>query len=118
MAAAGRRKVCWDRKDERINEMDLRASTAPGTAVLGAVRIGLIVEITQDEDGMPYAWRAAIDGVAYIVAIVVMRFRRWSCPDIRGVPVSELVRPGCGHGSRSASSGGRCPYVECSSPLK
>lgn len=45
-------------------------------AVIAAVLIGFVVEIAQGADGAPYPMLGAIAGVAYVVALVVLRFRR------------------------------------------
>lgn len=65
-----------DRRDERINRIDTDATTIAGMAVGLAVIIGLIVEIAQGKDGMPYAMLGAIGGVAYLAAVIALRLRR------------------------------------------
>lgn len=65
-----------DRRDERINDIDLRASTVAGMSVLGAVLVMFMVEIARGQDGSPYFQLAALGGVAYALAVGYLRFRR------------------------------------------
>jgi len=69
-------KGLLDRRDERINSIDLEATTFAGMAVLLAVLVAFMVEIARGENGSPYAALGALGGVAYLVALVVLRFRR------------------------------------------
>jgi predicted histidine transporter YuiF (NhaC family) len=65
-----------DRKDERINQLDREASLVSGMVVLLAVLVMFVVEIAQGKDGLPYSALGALGGVAYLVALVVLRYRR------------------------------------------
>lgn len=65
-----------DRRDERINKIDLEATTISGMALTVAVIVAFIVEIAQGKDGLPYSMLGAVAGVAYVAALVVLRFRR------------------------------------------
>jgi len=66
-----------DRRDERINAIDMQASLVAGMAVLAAVLVGFVVEIAQGQDGAPYAMLGAIGGVSYVlVALGFLRVRR------------------------------------------
>ena len=65
-----------DRRDERINRIDSEATMVAGTAVLLAIIVGFVVEIARGRDGSPYSLLGAIGGVAYVAALVVLRFRR------------------------------------------
>ena len=65
-----------DRRDERINLIDTRATVFTGMVLITAVIVGFIVAIARGEDGDPYAMLGAIGGVSYIAALVVLRFRR------------------------------------------
>lgn len=65
-----------DRRDERINEIDRSATLAAGMTVLAAVIVMFVVEIARGQDGSPYYQLGAIGGVTYVVALVVLRFRR------------------------------------------
>jgi hypothetical protein len=65
-----------DRRDERINQIDRDASMISGMVVLPAVLAMFVVEIAQGKDGLPYSLLGALGGVSYLVALVVLRFRR------------------------------------------
>jgi hypothetical protein len=65
-----------DRRDERINALDASASVIAGTAVFVAVIVGFVVDVARGGDGSPYSMLGAIGGVVYVVALVVLRFRR------------------------------------------
>lgn len=64
-----------DRRDERINVIDLKATAFAGSILLVAVIVAFVVDIARGGDGAPYFWLAAIAGIAYIVAVVVQRLR-------------------------------------------
>jgi nitrate reductase gamma subunit len=40
------------------------------------VLIGFVVEIARGQDGQPYAALGAIAGIAYVIALIVLRIRR------------------------------------------
>ena len=40
-----------------------------------AVIVAFLVEVARGHDGMQYAWLGAVAGLAYLTAIVVLRFR-------------------------------------------
>lgn len=65
-----------DRRDERINMIDDRATLFAGIVVLAAVIVGFIVEIAQGQDGSPYYQLGALGGISYLTGLLVMRFRR------------------------------------------
>lgn len=65
-----------DRRDERINAMDLQATAFAGGAVILAVIVAFMVELARGHDGHPYAWLGAVGGVAYVAALVYLRVRR------------------------------------------
>jgi hypothetical protein len=65
-----------DRRDERIVDIDLRATAAAGLAVILAVIAGAVVELARGHTGQPYIWLGAIAGVVYLGAVVVQRIRR------------------------------------------
>ena len=64
-----------DGRDERFAMMDLRATAFAGTLALGAAFVATLVELAQGNDGQPYALIAAIGGVAYLAAILWLRWR-------------------------------------------
>ena len=62
-------------RDERWAMIDLTATAAAG-AVLIAVVIGCwLVEIAKGHDGNPYGLLGAVAGLAYIVAVAILRTR-------------------------------------------
>lgn len=65
-----------DRSDERINKLDASASLFAGMCVLAAVLVMFMVEIAQGRDGSPYYQLGALGGVAYVLSLVYLRFRR------------------------------------------
>jgi hypothetical protein len=65
-----------DSSDERINQIDREASLVASMVVLLAVLAMFVVEIAQRKDGLPYSLLGAVGGVAYLIALVVLRFRR------------------------------------------
>ncbi len=65
-----------DRRDERINDLDLRANAFVGLVLVVAVITAFVVELARGNDGSPYAWLGALGGVSYIVALVTLRLRR------------------------------------------
>jgi hypothetical protein len=64
-----------DHGDERLANIDLTATAAAGMAVIIAVIIAFVADLARGGDGMPYSWLGAIGGVAYIIAVVVLRLR-------------------------------------------
>jgi len=64
-----------DGKDERFRQMDLAATAIAGLVVITAIIGAFLVEVARGEDGSPYAQLGAIAGLAYLVAVVVLRWR-------------------------------------------
>src|SRR3954454_3650614 len=64
-----------DGRDERFRMIDVHASALAGLVVIAAIIIGFVVEIARGHDGNPYGWLGAVAGIAYLVAIAVLRFR-------------------------------------------
>ena len=65
-----------DRRDERINLIDTQATLFAGMVLIASVIIGFVAEVARGQDGAPYSMLGAIGGVAYIAALIVLRFRR------------------------------------------
>jgi hypothetical protein len=65
-----------DGRDERFAAIDRDATALSGIAVVTAIITAFIVDVARGGDGQPYSWLGAIGGVAYIVAVVVLRLRR------------------------------------------
>jgi len=64
-----------DGRDERFRQIDIHATALAGIAVITAIIVAFGVELARGHDGQPYAWLGAIGGLAYLVAIVVLRLR-------------------------------------------
>ena len=62
-------------RDERWAMIDLRATALSGLVVILAIIGGWLYEIASGRDGNPFTWLAAVAGVAYIVAVAVLRRR-------------------------------------------
>ena len=43
--------------------------------MITAILVAFAVEIARGHDGSPYAWLGAVGGLAYVVAVVVLRLR-------------------------------------------
>ncbi len=65
-----------DRSDERINQIDASATAFAGSCVLLVVIVMFLVELARGQDGAPYSALGAFGGVAYVAALVWLRFRR------------------------------------------
>lgn len=63
-----------DRRDERINALDARATLVAGNVVIVAVIVGFIVEMARGQDGSPYSMLGAIGGVTYVIVLAYLRF--------------------------------------------
>ncbi len=68
-------KGLLDRRDERINTIDLKATSLAGGVVLAALFVAFATSIARGGSGAPYDWLLGLGGLAYIVAVVVLRVR-------------------------------------------
>ena len=64
-----------DGRDERFREIDIHATAVAGLAVISAIIVAFIVEIARGHSGDPYTWLGAIGGLAYLIAVIVLRLR-------------------------------------------
>jgi hypothetical protein len=64
-----------DGRDERFALIDLRATAAAGLALISVLIVCWLVAIAQGHSGRPYDWLCAIGGLAYLLAVVVLRWR-------------------------------------------
>ena len=62
-------------RDERWASIDIRATAFAGTVAFTAILAAFLWEIANGDDPSPYSQLGAIAGLAYIVAIVVLRHR-------------------------------------------
>jgi hypothetical protein len=61
--------------DERTALLDLRATAFAGGVLIMVVVGAFIYETARGNDGTPYTWLAAVAGVAYLAALVVLQRR-------------------------------------------
>jgi hypothetical protein len=64
-----------DGRDERFRQIDVHATALSGLAVITAIIVAFVVEVARGHSGMPYAWLGGIAGLAYLVAVIVLRLR-------------------------------------------
>jgi hypothetical protein len=64
-----------DARDERFAALDLRATAVAGTTIVVAIAIGFIVALARGDNGEPYIWLGTLGGIAYLVALVILRAR-------------------------------------------
>ena len=64
-----------DGRDERFRQIDIHATAIAGTAVITAIIVGFLVEVARGHSGSPYAWLGAVAGLAYLLAVVLLRLR-------------------------------------------
>ena len=64
-----------DGRDERFRQIDIHASAIAGLAVITAILVAFVVEVARGHSGAPYAWLGAVAGLAYILAIALLRWR-------------------------------------------
>jgi hypothetical protein len=64
-----------DGRDERFRRIDIDATAIAGLATITAIVIGFVVEVARGHDGSPYTWLGAVAGIAYLVAVLVLRLR-------------------------------------------
>lgn len=62
-------------RDERWAMIDLRATALSGLVVILAIIGGWLYEIANGRDGNPYTWLGAVAGLAYILAVAILRRR-------------------------------------------
>jgi hypothetical protein len=62
-------------RDERWAMIDVHATALAGSVVIGVIIVAFLVEVASGRDGSPYAALGAVGGLAYIIAVVVLRSR-------------------------------------------
>ena len=62
-------------RDERWEAIDLRASVFAGLVVITAIIGAWLWEVAHGDDGEPYSQLGALAGLAYILAVGVLRMR-------------------------------------------
>jgi hypothetical protein len=63
------------RRDERWALIDLTATAGAGVVLMVVVIGAWLYEIANGQDGSPYAQLCAVAGLAYIVAVAILRVR-------------------------------------------
>jgi hypothetical protein len=64
-----------DGRDERWAMIDMRATALARFVVIIAIIVGFLVEIAHGHNGNPYTWLGALAGVAYLVGLLIGRWR-------------------------------------------
>lgn len=64
-----------DGRDERFRQIDLAATAITGVVLITVVIGAFLVEVPREHDGSPSAGLGAIAGIAYLVAVAVLRVR-------------------------------------------
>jgi len=64
-----------DGRDERFALIDLTATAFSGLVLIATLVVAWLVQIAQGHSGNPYGWLMAIAGLAYLLAVVFMRWR-------------------------------------------
>ena len=62
-------------RDERWAMIDIHASALAGLVLILVVIGAWLYEIAHGRDGSPYGWLGAVAGVAYILAVALLRYR-------------------------------------------
>jgi hypothetical protein len=68
-------KGLLDRRDERINAIDLTATAYTAGVLILALLVAFVVSVARGDSGAPYYWLLALAGITYLVALVVLRLR-------------------------------------------
>jgi hypothetical protein len=62
-------------RDERWAMIDVRANALAGNVIIAVIIGAFLVEVASGRDGSPYAALGAVAGLAYVLAVVVLRAR-------------------------------------------
>jgi len=62
-------------RDERWAMIDLRATAITGVVIIVFVLGAWLYQVANGEDGSPYALIGAVGGLAYVIAVLVLRWR-------------------------------------------
>jgi hypothetical protein len=62
-------------RDERWAMIDVSATALAGSVVIAVIIGAFLVEVASGRDGSPYAALGAVGGLAYVLAVVVLRAR-------------------------------------------
>ena len=62
-------------RDERWERIDVHATALTGLVLILVIIGAWLVEIAQGKDGSPYAQLGAVGGLAYVLAVALLRWR-------------------------------------------
>jgi hypothetical protein len=62
-------------RDERWERIDVHATALTGLVLVVVIIGAWLVEIAQGKDGSPYAQLGAVGGLAYVLAVALLRWR-------------------------------------------
>ena len=62
-------------RDERWAMIDIHATALAGMVLISVIIGAFLVEIARGQDGSPYGQLGAVAGIAYIIAVAVLRAR-------------------------------------------
>jgi len=62
-------------RDERWERIDVHATALTGLVLILVIIGAWLIEIAQGKDGSPYAALGAVGGIAYILAVALLRWR-------------------------------------------
>jgi undecaprenyl pyrophosphate phosphatase UppP len=75
LGAQAIRGLRGDGRDERFRQIDINATAFAGIVVIVAIIIAFLIELARGHSGAPFTWLGAIAGLAYLIAVVVLRVR-------------------------------------------
>jgi hypothetical protein len=62
-------------RDERWERIDLAATALAGIVVITAIIVAWLVDVAKGGDGSPYTQLGALGGLAYVLAVALLRWR-------------------------------------------
>ena len=62
-------------RDERWKAIDVAATALAGSVLVTVIIGAWLVELAKGEDGEPYSQLGAVGGIAYILAVALLRWR-------------------------------------------
>jgi drug/metabolite transporter (DMT)-like permease len=62
-------------RDERWAKIDIHATALAGMVLISVIIGAFLVEVARGHDGNPYGLLGAVAGVAYLIAVIILRAR-------------------------------------------
>jgi hypothetical protein len=62
-------------RDERWAKIDIHATALAGLVLIAVIIGAFLVEVARGHDGSPYSQLGAVSGLAYVIAVVILRAR-------------------------------------------